>query len=488
MNSDQPPPPNPPLDNTGPIPTPMQQNRDVPPDRNEPLDDLSSTTSDTDLGLNRPCRIKGINFEGAKRTRPYILSKMVTDIFPAQTLWDLLERAVQVRENLRSLNAFSEIEIKVEPIDGTNNTDYILTFVVTEKGRIIASTEAACDSRSVQTHLNLDLTAPNMTGIGDSVQFSTRFKRRFHSGECKYSVPLKPWKQLFNPIYSLAYSQYQYDSQPNGIDQEDKSIINRIDFLSHPMVQHSISFENVWRYIKSSSLATPREIREQSGHSVKSSLRHDLTWDSRVGGKYPFAGVLAGVTNEFTINLVHNSAKFTRHEAHLQLNTLIKPEIDLLCQINMTAGSLIRPQKMNICDRFYLGGPLTLRGFKLHGVGPSCGNYPLGGQSYLSAGIHLYSILPYTKPDSTINQHLRLHAFFNSGTIGDLGEIRNISRNNFKTELVKFRDSFRHSCGFGLVLYLMSLRLEINYCFPLVYRDSDLINHGHQWGIGFRFT
>lgn len=444
------------------------------------------TPSQITLDLNKPCRIKGINFDGAKRTRPNILAKMVADIFPAQTIWDCLQRAVQVKENLRAMNAFSDIQLQVDPVDETNDTDFILTFVVIEKGRIRASAETAADNHS--THLNLELQAPNINGIGDSIQLISKFNKRIYSGECRYTIPFKPWKQLYNPIYSLAYSQYQYDSQPSGIDQEDKSIINRIDFLSHPQVQHSISFENVWRYIKSTSRATPREIREQSGHSIKSSLKHDLTWDSRVGGNYPYEGILAAVTNEFTTNLVLKSAKFTRHEAHLQLNTLVKPEIDLICQINLLAGSLIRPRKIDICDRFFVGGPLNLRGFKLHGVGPSFRSYPLGGLSYLSAGIHLYSILPYTTRDSAINQFIRPHVFFNSGTIGDLGEVCNISRHNFKTELVRFRDSFRQSCGFGLVMYLMSLRLEINYCFPLVYKDSDLITRGLQWGIGLRFT
>lgn len=449
-------------------------------------DDRPTETPQSTLDLNKPCRIKGVSFEGANRTSPSILAKIVADIFPAETLWDCLQRAVQIRENLKNLNAFSEIDMQIQSQDEKNDTEFNITFVVTEKGRIRFSAQTAADNHS--THLNLELVAPNVSGIGDSIQLTSKFNKRFYSGECCYKIPFKPWKQLFNPIYSLAYSQYQYDSQPSGIDQEDKSIINKVEFLSHPQVQHSISLENVWRYIKSSYLATPIQIREQCGHSIKSSIKHSLIWDCRLGGNYPYEGVLAGISNEITTNLVQNSAKFTRHEANLQLNTLIIPEIDLLCQVNLLAGSLIAPERINICDRFYLGGPLNLRGFKLHGVGPSVRDHPLGGLSYLSAGIHLYSILPYTSPETTINQFIRPHVFFNSGTIGDIRELRNTTRQNFKTEIVRFRDSFRHSCGFGLVMYLMSLRLEVNYCFPLVYKNGDLISQGLQWGFGLHYT
>lgn len=474
MSSDQPP-PNSPADSSS---------KSI--NNNSQRVDSSNEVSQNALDLNKPCRIKGVSFEGSKRTRPSILARIVADIFPSETLWDCLQRAVQIRENLKNLNAFSEIDMQIQRVDETNDTDFTITFLVTEKGRIRFSAQTAADTHS--THLNLELVAPNVNGIGDSIQLTSKFNKRFYSGECSYKIPFKPWKQLFNPIYSLAYSQYQYDSQPSGIDQEDKSIINKVDFLSHPQVQHSISFENVWRYIKSSYQATPRQIREQCGHSVKSSLRHSVTWDCRVGGNYPYEGILAGISNEFTTNLVQNSARFTRHEANLQLNTLVIPEIDLLCQVNLLAGSLIKPQRINICDRFFVGGPLNLRGFKLHGVGPSVRDHPLGGLSYLSAGIHLYSILPYTNPETTINQFIRPHVFLNSGTIGDIRELRNTTRQNFKTELIRFRDSFRHSCGFGLVMYLMSLRLEVNYCFPLVYRNGDLITRGLQWGFGLHYT
>lgn len=478
MDSNQPPPspPPPPLLDEPPPP---------PPPTSPPVSNKSEK-----LDLNRPCKIARVNFEGVYRTRPKLLGKIVSDIFQARSLLDFLQRSAQIRENLLSLNAFSNVELEVKPAeDGgdINEELYDVTFVLEERGRLVASAKTAVDSHS--THLNLQIVLPNLNGIGDDIQLSSKFNKQFYSGECRYSVPLKPWRNLWNPNYSMSYSQYQWDSLPSGIDQEDKSIINKVDFYSLSQLKHSISFENIWRYIKSSSLKTPVEIREQSGHSIKSSLKHSMTWDNRLGGNFPYEGMTATLSNEFTTNLVTGGARFTRHEASVQFNQLLLPKYDLIFQMNLTGGTLFRANKINICDKFFAGGPLTLRGFQLHGLAPTRSGCPLGKSSFLSAGAHLYPILPYTTPESPINDHIRPHVFFNSGTLGDLNDLGRLhSRADIHREILRFKDSLRHSCGFGLVMYFLNLRLEVNYCLPLAFKGGDLHMRGVQWGFGLNYT
>lgn len=472
MDYKQPPPPPPP---------PLNESLSPPPP--------SVSTKNEKLDLNKPIKIARVNFEGAYRTRPKLLGKILSDVFQVKSLLDFLQKSAQVRENLLSLNAFSDVELVVKPAEDSSDDDqmYDVTFVLVERGRLAASAKTAVDSHS--THLNLQISLPNLNGIGDDIQLSSKFNKQFYSGECRYSVPITPWRNLWNPNYSLSYSQYLWDGLPSGIDQQDRSIINKVDFFSLPQLKHSISFENIWRYIKSSSLKTPVEIREQSGHSIKSSLKHSMTWDNRLGGNFPQDGITASLSNEFTTNLVTGGARFTRHEASVQFNQLLLPKYDLLFQMSLMGGTLIRPNKINICDRFFAGGPLTLRGFQLQGLAPTKSGCPLGKNSFLSAGMHLYPILPYTTPESPINDHIRPHIFFNSGTIGDLNDLGRLhSRADLKRELLRFRDSLRHSCGFGLVMYFLNLRFEVNYCLPLVFKRGDLHMRGVQWGFGLNYT
>lgn len=460
----------------------------TPPLLNDPPPPVNNKSEKLDL--NQPWKVARVNFEGVYRTRPKLLGKIVSDIFQTKSLLDFLQKSAQIRENLLSLDAFSSVELKVKPTDDGNDVDefYDVTFALEERGRIAASAKTAVnDNHSAQ--LNLQITLPNLNGIGDNIQVSSKFNKQLYSGECRYSVPLAPWTNPWNPNYSLSYSQYQWDELPSGIDQVDRSIINKVDFSSLTQLKHSVSFENIWRYIKSSSLKTPVEIREQSGHSIKSSLKHSMTWDNRLGGNFPQNGIMAKLSNEFTTNLITGGARFTRHEASVQFNQLLLPKYDLLFQMSLTGGTLIRASKINICDKFFAGGPLTLRGFKLQGLAPTRSGYPLGKNSFLSAGLHLYPILPYTTPESPINDHIRPHIFFNSGTIGDLNDLGRLhSRADIQREISRFKNSLRHSCGFGLVMYFLNLRLEVNYCLPLSFKLGDLHMKGVQWGFGLDYT
>jgi len=446
---------------------------------------VQGPNNDKKLDLNKPCRITNINFEGVYRTRPTLLARIVADIFQSNSLLDFLQKSTQVRENLANLNAFSDVDLQATRANDSEEDSYEVTFVVKERNWVNGGLQTTVDNRSA--HMNFKLAFPNRSGLGDSIEF--RLNERVASMECRYSIPLMPWRNLWNPTYSLAYNQYQWDPQPSGYDQDDKSLINQIDFVSLPSLQHTISFENIWRNIKGGSQTIPIEIREQFGHSLKSSLKHVMTWDNRIGGNFPYEGMMAKFSNETTTNLVKGGARFTRHEANLQLNALLLPKYDVICQANLLSGTLLRARKLNICDKFFAGGPLTLRGFKYQGLEPNVNGHPLGDASYLSAGLHIYSILPYTSLDSPINEYVRPHIFFNTGTIGDISELWRIrSREDVRREALRFRDSLRYSCGFGLVMYFMRLRLEINYSFPLIFKKNDLKERGLEWGLGMTYT
>ena len=84
-------------------------------------------------------------------------------------------------------------------------------------------------------------------------------------------------------------------------------------------------------------------------------------------------------------------------------------------------GGLCSPHS-NASDRFYLGGPLTLRGFEQGGVGPRSdpsepgadGGDALGGEVYHISSLHLST--PFPLP-LLAGQGLRLFAF---GCVGNL--------------------------------------------------------------------
>ncbi len=50
---------------------------------------------------------------------------------------------------------------------------------------------------------------------------------------------------------------------------------------------------------------------------------------------------------------------------------------------------------VTIADKFFLGGPLSLRGFEMRGVGPESDGNSTGGSAYWAAAMHLYTPLPF---------------------------------------------------------------------------------------------
>lgn len=131
---------------------------------------------------------------------------------------------------------------------------------------------------------------------------------------------------------------------------------------------------------------------------------------------------------------------------------------------------LIVETKVN--DRFFLGGPQTLRGFDFRGAGPMAqrlrGNEisdSVGGDIKWSAGVNLNAPFPHI---SLAALGVRAHIY------GNVGSICGWKDAGFQ-EL--FGKGVRISIGAGLVVPTTLGRLEINYSSPIQYNKfGDRIN------------
>lgn len=136
-----------------------------------------------------------------------------------------------------------------------------------------------------------------------------------------------------------------------------------------------------------------------------------------------------------------------------------------------------------INDRFFIGGPLSLRGYRLYGVGPHSDGNALGANTYWLAGVHLYSPLPFRPGAGGLGEFFRTHAFLNAGNIGNFAFSDNHSKN-----FEEVTNQMRYSAGLGLVLSIGHLaRFELNYCVPFSAQKADQTSPGLQFGIGVSF-
>ena len=163
-----------------------------------------------------------------------------------------------------------------------------------------------------------------------------------------------------------------------------------LSFLSAPQTSHLLRAEGIWRELSSLNSGTSFEVREHCGHSLKTALHHILTVDRRDDPLFPNEGSLFRLSQEFAG--AGGDIGFFKNELEVQANLPVIFE-DCVLQSSFQCGHLKRlpsasgDKTMTIADKFFLGGPLNVRGFDTRGLGPSSGNNALGGTMYWATGI-----------------------------------------------------------------------------------------------------
>ncbi|KAG0740587.1 hypothetical protein G6F57_011389 [Rhizopus arrhizus] len=236
-------------------------------------------------------------------------------------------------------------------------------------------------------------------------------------------------------------------------------------------------------------------IRHEAGHSLKSSINHVFVRERRDDILLPSNGHYVRIANEFAGVLGIGNARFFKSEAESQVchqfggGQLLtdkegKPvgvHPGLVISASARAGFLSEQsddsKASTVSDRFLLGGPLSVRGFKIAGIGPKDYQDALGGHLYWAAGLSAIAPLPTLE-----SKPLRAHAFINAGT--------NIPWQR-KTSLQSTAEALSRSpsvsVGFGLIYRHSIARIELNYCIPLTAARGDQIRRGLQFGIGLNF-
>jgi len=141
-----------------------------------------------------------------------------------------------------------------------------------------------------------------------------------------------------------------------------------------------------------------------------------------------------------------------------------------------------KPSRIN--DRFLLGGPTDVRGFKLGGLGPRDGVDAGGGDVYAASSINL--LLPLPRVDASTP--LRLHIFANAGRLLALKKTETTTSRNVYSTVAELGNGIPSlAAGVGLVYAHPVARFELNFGLPLVVRKGEEGRKGLQFGVGINF-
>lgn len=142
-------------------------------------------------------------------------------------------------------------------------------------------------------------------------------------------------------------------------------------------IKHNLQWDACIRDLSVLSRTSSFAVREQSGLSLKSSVKHILSLDQRDEPVFPTTGALFQITSELAG--FGGDVGFLKNELFVQANYSLYDNI--VVQAGIQGGFLkaISPEKkVFMCDQFYLGGPQTIRGFQMRGIGPRADGNALG--------------------------------------------------------------------------------------------------------------
>lgn len=455
----------------------------------------------------------------AKSTRRSFLNRIFNPLLSANdnSFYTLTEALSAVSESVSKLERFeiydSPISTYFDRPDPTNPlstpTDLDVFLSVREKSRFVASSGTWAGSNDGSVYLNL--LARNLFGGGESLNanasYGTRTKSAYSAG---FDSPI-----LSNPDLRWEIGGLQSSTHKSWASHEERlrGGSTKFKWMSETGHRHELGYTGMWRQISGLAEKASPTVRADAGDSFKSSLTHSWTLDRRDYPLLPTRGYLLKTTTELAgIGPLAGDVAFGKLEAESQGNIpipipgLSDSETTGISLTTSLRGGLLmpltlqnqsNPTQSRINDRFFLGGPTDVRGFRFSGMGPRDGNDAVGGDVYAAGGASL--LFPFPKIGK--DKPLRFQAFINGGRLLALqGSVSSSgSENKPRMSNQDVSTSLRNtlaelgnglpSCaaGIGLVYALPVARFELNFSLPLVVRKGEETRKGVSVGVGLTF-
>ena len=314
-----------------------------------------------------------------------------------------LQAKERARQRLVNLGYFETVNVDTQP--GSDKTKIIVNVVVVERATGLFSIGGGYSSVDSLVG-TIDLAQRNFLGRGWEVAIRIRAGAVTQQGTISFTDPWlfdRPLSGGFDIYKSIRdYQDYTYDT--TGVNLR----------LSHPFAEY-------WRWhtgyrlsqdiVKNVKDTAPPSLQEQKGTTITSAIGASLTRDSRDLIAAPSKGGQTVMTADFAG--LGGDAQFYKATF---LQTYFQPiwfGHILGTRFEAGYGEGWGGKDLPIFERFYLGGPNTIRAFKYRSVSPiDSGGFKTGGTSYVLANEEYVIPLPFG---------LRIAFFFDVGNVYGFG-------------------------------------------------------------------
>ena len=434
-----------------------------------------------------PVETTSISVSGSSRTQQSFFNKELSEAAEAKTI-DAMHSALQrAVDRLKGYGIFDAVhaEISVDDSDLAHNK-YRADVRVQVKEKRVATLKLESYVKAGTTAVgDVGMEAQgalrNPFGFGETARVSVN---RTSVGSEEYSLSVSapfPAPFLRDMTASIRSAQDNLSLYTGFVQQQSafsvSSTLNNLDLqrvLGAPLLsyqhklQYTFSLRDEVPLAQSSNpriSAAPEAILLRASSSSKSSLKYTCTRDTRNKGANSTAGELLEL--EVEAALPPGSSRFLKSDLRAELHRCLGPSLfgedGLAVSVSGTLGVLHplgAPSRLS--DRFYMGGPMSLRGFGMLGCGPRAGSgtssFPIGGNSKASLMVSLHCPIPLR---AMATSGCRSFVFMNCGSVG--GGSASSSAFGFP----------RLSVGLGGSFALGPARLECTYSLPLIHAEQD---------------
>ncbi|XP_036154688.1 sorting and assembly machinery component 50 homolog isoform X2 [Myotis myotis] len=295
---------------------------------------------------NKDVVVQHVHFDGLGRTKDDIIMYEIGDVFKAKNLIEVMRKSHEAREKLLRLGIFRQVDVLIDTCQGDdalpNGLD--VTFEVTELRRLTGSYNTMVGNNEGSMVLGLKL--PNLLGRAEKVTFQFSYGTK----ETSYGLSFfRPQPGHFERNFSVNLYKVTGQFPWSSLRETDRGVSAEYSFPIWK-TSHTVKWEGVWRELGCLARTASFAVRQESGHSLKSSLSHAMVIDSRNSSILPRRGALLKVNQELA-GYTGGDVHFIKEDFELQLN---KPLVfDSVVSASLWGGMLvpIGDKPSSIADR-----------------------------------------------------------------------------------------------------------------------------------------
>ncbi|RKO91707.1 surface antigen-domain-containing protein [Blyttiomyces helicus] len=358
-------------------------------------------------------RVNSIRIEGLNNTRPSVVERIVKPILESQNLGDILVESQEACRRLARFGVFEDLGVVLDtsrdgfgrPTD--EGVDVVLN--VKEGSRLWARTGA--DVGNYEGNMKARLKILNAFGAGEILEANASYG--IETDAITQNKDREALFQTGTAFQVAVYKQLRNNQIHSSHNEDIKGASARYKISSPRLGTHTLSYDAAWRQISGVAEGASWSVRKDAGHSFKSAVAHSFTLDRRDDSMLPTRGFLFKTSEEFAG--LGGDVQHVKGEGEGQFVLPLGSGFSLSTSFR---GGLLLPfncASTRINDRFFLGGPLTIRGFRQSGVGPQDKEDAIGGDAYWAAGVSLLTPLPYL-----VDKPMKGHFFINGGSLAPI--------------------------------------------------------------------